>query len=172
MQLYERNENVFFVGYLEVISVINQISCRRMKKISLFIFLFLGLTCAQAQRFFYVDGNQVTEKIMKGALQSASQHICVSPLSSDYIVKTDIGFQSGENVLTLQINLQDSITFQTIFQRKEIYRFGLFHSDSRLLLRTVILAFIERNITQIILSADQQHAYDQMNGLRARKDKT
>jgi hypothetical protein len=172
MQLYNRTENVFFMGYLEVISVINQISSRLMKKIFFFIFLVLGLTCAQAQRFFYVDGNPITEKIMKGALQSASQQICVSPLSSDYIVKTDIGFQSGENVLTLQINLQDSVTFQTIFQRKEIYRFGVFHSDSQLLLRTVILAFIERNITQIVLSAYQQHAYGQISGLRARKDKT
>ncbi len=144
----------------------------RKKKIFLLIFLALGFGTAGAQRFFYVDGNPVTENFLKGGLANASQHISVSPLSSDYIIKADVGFQTGANVLTLQINLQDTATLQTIFQNKEIYTFRELPTKSRLFLRTVIRAFIERNIPLIVQSAGEKHGCDQMSSLRARKDKT
>jgi len=144
-----------------------------MKKIIIFISLVLGFGCADAQRFFYIDANPVIENLLKVELKSASQHISISPLSSDYIVGTDVGFQRSENVLTMEINLKDSVTLQTIFQKKEVYTFReMPNINSRLLLRTVIRAFIERNIPHIVLYASENHDFEQMNSLKARKDKT
>ena len=143
-----------------------------MKKISLLVCLVLVFGFTRAQRFFYVDSNRITENILKGGLLKASQHISASPLSSDYIVNTEVGFQTGDNVLTLEIHLQDSLTFQTIFQTKEIYTFRELPINSRLLLRTVIRAFIEKNIPQIVLSAGERHDHDRMSSLKVRKDKT
>jgi hypothetical protein len=143
-----------------------------MKKIIIIISLFLGFGCADAQRFFYIDANPVTENLLKGELKSASQHISVSPLSSDYIVGTDIGFRRSESVLTMEINLKDSVTLQTIFQKKEVYTFREANLNSRLLLRTVIRAFIERNIPQIVLFASENHDFERMSSLKTRKDKT
>jgi hypothetical protein len=143
-----------------------------MKKISLLVCLVLGFGYADAQGFFYIDGNRATDNVLRAGLVSAYQHISVSPLSSDYIIKADVGFQSSENELTLQINMKDSVTFQTIFQNKEIYTFRELNANSRLMLRTVIRAFIERNIPQIVLTAGQRHDYELMNSQKARKDRT
>jgi hypothetical protein len=143
-----------------------------MKKIAILVSLVLVFGFCRAQRFFYIDDNRITENMLKGGLLQASQHITKSPLSSDYIVKTDVDFQAGENVLTLQINLQDSVTFQTIFQARETCAFGEIRSNSRKMMNTVIRAFIEKNISQIVLSAKENHYDDRMNDLRARKDKT
>jgi hypothetical protein len=144
----------------------------RMKKIVILVCLMLQYGLIQAQRFFYIDNNRITENLLKGGLLRASQFITNSPLSSDYIVKTDVGFQKDSHILTLQINLQDSITFQSIFQVRETYAFGEFQTNSRVLMRTIIRAFIEKNIGQLVLSARENHFDDQMNNLRTRKDKT
>jgi hypothetical protein len=144
----------------------------RIKKIVILVGLILNCGFLQAQRFFYIDNNHITENLLKGGLLKASQFITISPLSSDYIVKTEVGFQDSNHILTLQINLQDSVTFQSIFQVRETYAFGVIHANSRLLMRTLIRAFIEKNINQLVLSAKENHMNDRMNGLRARKDKT
>jgi hypothetical protein len=143
-----------------------------MKKIFLLVSLVFGFGYADAQRFFYIDGNPATDNILRAGLMSAYQHISVSPLSSDYIIKADVGFQSSDNVLTLQINLKDSVTFQTVFQNKEIYTFKDLNANSLLMLRTVIRAFIERNIPQIVLTASERYDYELMNNQKTRKDRT
>lgn len=143
-----------------------------MKKIILLISFVLSIGLARAQRFFYVDNNRITENLMKDGLLKASQFVTHSPLSSDYIIKTELGFQPGENILILQINMQDSLSFQTIYQTKETWTFGDFHNNSRILLSTVIRAFIENNIPRMVLSARNNHVDDQMKYLKSRKDKT
>ena len=83
-----------------------------------------------------------------------------------------MNFTTGSNILTLNINLQDTATSQTVFQGKETLAFGAFRSDSGKMLNTVIRAFIDKNMYQIILSARENHLGEQSNWLRARKDKT
>jgi hypothetical protein len=143
-----------------------------IKKIIILVVLILHFGLIHAQRFFYVDNNQITENLLKGSLLRASQHISSSPLSSDYIVKSEVGFQEGNHILTLQINLQDSITAQSIYQITETYAFGDLNSNSRNIMRTVIRTFIEKNISQLVISAKENHFDDRMNNLQSRKDKT
>ena len=128
-----------------------------MKKIILLTGFVLSIGLARAQRFFYVGNNRITENLLKDGLLKASQFVTHSPLSSDYIIKTELGFQPGDNILTLQINMQDSLTFQTIYMSRETYTFGDFHNNSRILLSTVIRAFIEINIPRMVLSARDNH---------------
>ena len=144
----------------------------RIKKIVILVVLILHYGLIRAQRFFYIDNNRITENLLKGGLLRASQFITSSPLSSDYIVKTDVGFQAENHILTLQINMQDSITSQSIFQIRETYTFGDLNSNSRNLMRTVIRTFIEKNINQLVLTAKENHFNDRINGLQTRKDKT
>ena len=143
-----------------------------IKKVVVLILLIFHFGISRAQRFFYIDQNQITEKLLKGGLLKASQFITNSPLSSDYTVRTDVGFQADNNTLTLAMNLQDSATFQTIFQVRETYAFRDLRPNSRRLMRTIVLAFIERNINQLVLSAKENHFDDRMIRLQARKDKT
>ncbi|HEY4966610.1 MAG TPA: hypothetical protein VII28_09430 [Puia sp.] len=143
-----------------------------MKKISILFCLSICFGMARAQCFFYIDNNQITDNLARDGLLKASQFITRSPLSSDYIVKTEMNFQTGVNTLTLEINLQDTVTSQTVFQGKETLAFGELRANTRRMLNTVIRAFIDRNINQIILSARENHFDDQSKWLRVRKDKT
>jgi len=143
-----------------------------MKKLSLLFCLIICFGLVRAQRFFYVDNNRITGNLVRDGLLKASQFITRSPLSSDYIVKTEVNFQTGDNILTLQINLQDTATLQTIFQDKETLAFGEFNSNPRITLHTAIRAFIDKNISQIILSSRENHYDDHSKWLLIRKDKT
>jgi hypothetical protein len=142
-----------------------------MKKIILLSTLIFSFGSAWAQRFFYIDNNRVTENILKKTLRDAAQFITSSPLSADYIIKTEVGFRPETNMLTLQINLQDSLTLQTIYQTRETYTFGNLHTNSRIILDTMIQAFIEKNIARIVISAREDHMDYQMKWLKTRKDK-
>jgi len=144
----------------------------KIKKPVILILLLLHVATTRAQRFFYIDQNQLTANLLKGGLLNASQHITNSPLSSDYEVKTEVRFLADQNTLTLAMHLQDSVSFQTIFQVTETYTFLSLGPDTRRSLRTVIQAFIERNISQLVLSAKENHLDNRMNYLQARKDKT
>jgi hypothetical protein len=143
-----------------------------MKKIPILLCLCFCFGLAQAQRFFYVDNNRTTDNLVRAGLLKASQFITRSPLSSDYIIKTEVNFQKLGNILTLQINLQDTATLQTVFQDKETLAFGELRANPRIMLNTVIRNFIDKNINQIILSARENHFEDQSKWLRVRKDKT
>jgi hypothetical protein len=143
-----------------------------MKKISFLICLCCCFGLVQAQRFFYIDNNRITDNLVRVGLLKASQFITRSPLSSDYIVKTEVNFQTVGNILTLQINLQDTATLQTVFQDRETLAFGELGANPRIMLNTVIRNFIDKNINQIILSARENHYDDQSKWIRVRKDKT
>jgi hypothetical protein len=90
-----------------------------MKKISILSGILLIACLCHGQRFFYIQDSQPTQKILTDELQHAFQYVTTTPLASDYIIKSEVGFQAETHSLTMQITLQDSITFQTIFQANE-----------------------------------------------------
>ena len=143
-----------------------------MKKTFIVIILLLTVFFTQAQRFFYVESNPVTDRILHGGLLKGNQFVSKSPLGSDYIIKTDVGLQTESNSLQLKITLQDSITLKTIFQSSEEYGIDLRNKSSRLYLQMLVQTFIEKNIGQIIVSAKVDHYDEQAKYLKARKDKT
>ena len=143
-----------------------------MKKTFVVIILILAVFFTHAQRFFYVEFNPVTDRILHGGLLKGNQFVSNSPLGSDYIIKTDVGVQTESNSLQLKITLQDSITLKTIFQSSEEYGIDLRNKNSRLYLRMLVQTFIEKNISQIIVSAKDDHYDGQAKYLKARKDKT
>ena len=142
-----------------------------MKKTFIVIILILAVFFTQAQRFFYVESNPVTDRILHGGLLKGNQFVSNSPLGSDYIIKTDVGVQTESNSLQLKITLQDSITLKTIFQSNEEYGIDLRNKNSRLYLRMLVQTFIEKNISQIIVSAKDDHYDGQAKYLKPRKDK-
>jgi len=143
-----------------------------MKKTFIVIIQILAVFFTQAQRFFYVESNPVTDRILYGGLLKGNQFVSNSPLGSDYIIKTDVGVQTESNSLLLKITLQDSITLKMIFQSSEEYGIDLRNKNSRLYLRMLVQTFIEKNISQIIVSAKDDHFDGQAKYLKARKDKT
>jgi hypothetical protein len=143
-----------------------------MKKIYILTVLFFNLYFASAQRFFYLESNDATGNLIRNDLVKSSQFVTKSPLGSDYIIKTEMGFQKESSKLTLQIILQDSITLNTIYQTNEEYNFGTINRNSNILLRTTLETFIENNISQIILCARDDHYDSRMKPLKPKKDKT
>ena len=143
-----------------------------MKKIYLLIVLSFSLCFTQAQRFFYLESDDAAGNLIKDGLVKSSQFVTSSPLASDYIIKTEIGFQKEPNKLTLQIILEDSITFKTIYQTNEEYNFGIINQNSKILLRTALETFLEKNISEIILCARDDHYDTRMKPIKPKKDKT
>jgi hypothetical protein len=143
-----------------------------MKKIYLLTVLSFSLFFARAQRFFYLESDDAAGSLIKDGLVKSSQFVTSTPLSSDYIIKTEIGFKKEPNKLTLQIILEDSITFKTIYQTNEEYNFSVINKNSKLLLRTAMETFLEKNISQIILCARDDHYDTRMKPLKPKKDKT
>jgi hypothetical protein len=143
-----------------------------MKKIYLLTVLSFSLCFVRAQRFFYLESDEATGNLIRDGLVKSAQFVTSTPLASDYIIKTEIGFQKEPNKLTLQIILEDSITFKTIYQTNEEYNFGVIGRNSKLLLRTALETFLEKNINQIILCARDDHYDTRMKPLKPKKDKT
>ncbi len=143
-----------------------------MKKVLLISVLAFNIYFARAQRFFYLESNDAAGNLIKDGLVKSSQFVTGTPLASDYIIKTEFGFQKEPNKLTLQIILEDSITFKTIYQTNEEYNFGVINQNSKLLLKTALETFLEKNINQIILCARDDHYDSRMKPLKPKKDKT
>lgn len=143
-----------------------------MKKIAILLCMCVCFGLVRAQCFFYIENQRVTDHLVRDGLLRASQFVTTSPLSSDFIVKTEMYFQPGINILTLKINLQDTATSQIVFQCNETLAFGELRANPVMMLNTSIRAFIDKNMNQIILSARENHFYDQWKWLRVRKDKT
>src|SRR6202166_3423575 len=143
-----------------------------MKKILLITALGFNIYFARAQRFFYLESDDVTGNLIKEGLVKSSQFVTRTPLVSDYIIKTEIGFQKEPNKLTLQIILEDSITFKPIYQTNEEYYFRVINQNSQLLLKTALKTFLEKNISQIILCTRDDHFDARTKPLKPKKDKT
>jgi hypothetical protein len=143
-----------------------------MKKILILITFLLCIFLTKAQRFFYVETNNYTDKILREGLLKASQFITQSPLGSDYIIKTEVGFNTRFNALRLNMILEDSVTFKTVFQTNEEWSFITINKSSRLSIRMAIETFIDKNINQIITCAKDNYFDSRMKSLQPGKDKT
>ncbi|HET7000880.1 MAG TPA: hypothetical protein VFI33_06215 [Puia sp.] len=142
-----------------------------MKIISvLAAFIFFGFF-SQAQNFFYIGNKNLTEKSIREELQKASQYVTKSPLASDYIITASVAVQSETNVLNLKMTMQDSITNKTIFQSNEEYTIHSIDANTGVFLKMTIAGFIEKNISQIIVCAQDDHYNMHSKFLKARKDK-
>ena len=82
-----------------------------MKKILFITLLAFNIYFARGQRFFY-QRNNTAGSILREGLTKSAQFVTETPLASDYIIKTDIGFKSEPNTLTLQIILEELNHFQ------------------------------------------------------------
>jgi hypothetical protein len=127
---------------------------------------------SRAQNFFYIQNSNVTEKSIREELMKASQYVTKSPLASDYIITASADVQPEANILNLKMTMQDSVTFKTIFQTSEDYSLQSVDANTRLFLKMTIAGFIEKNISQIITCAQDDHYNMHGKFLRARKDKT
>jgi len=134
-------------------------------------FILFGLF-SRAQNFFYIGNKNVTEKSIREELMKASQYVTKSPLASDYIITASVGVQSGSNILNLNMTMQDSITNKTLFQSSEEYTLQSVGANTQIFLRMTIAGFIEKNISQIIVCAQDDHYNTHGKFLKARKDKT
>ena len=134
-------------------------------------FILFGLF-SRAQNFFYIGNKNVTEKSIREELIKASQYVTKSPLASDYIITASVAVQSGTHILNLKMTMQDSITYKTIFQSNEDYTLHSVDANTEIFLRMTIAGFIEKNISQIIACAQDDHYNTHGKFLKARKDKT
>jgi len=143
-----------------------------MKIISILTtFILAGVFC-QAQNFFYIGDKNVTEKSIREELVKASQYVTKSPLASDYIITASVVIQPGTNVLNLAMSMQDSITYKTLFQSNENFTIHSYNVNTARFFRMTIAGFIERNIRQIIVCAQDDHYSIHGSFLKERKDKT
>jgi hypothetical protein len=115
-----------------------------MKNIFLLISLMLTGFIPQAQSFFYIENNNVTEKSIREELMKASQYVTKSTLASDYIIKAEACVQPGSEMLNLKMTVQDSITFKTIFQSSEDYTLSPVNANTQIFLRMTIANFIKK----------------------------
>lgn len=143
-----------------------------MKKIYILSAILLTVCTSHAQRFFYIEKSQLTSKLLTDQLQHAFQYVTTTPVASDYIIHAEVGFQPGTHRLTLQITLQDSLSFQTVYEASEIYDIRKSDEDQRLLLSMAIRTFIEKNIQPIVGCAKGDHLQTEMKNLDSRKDRT
>ena len=134
-------------------------------------FILFGLF-SRAQNFFYIENKNVTEKSIREELMKASQYVTKSPLASDYIITATVAVQSGTNMLNLKMTMQDSITYKTLFQSNEDYTLHSVDANTEVFLRMTIAGFIEKNISQIIVCAHDDHYNTHGKFLKAQKDKT
>jgi len=132
---------------------------------------FFGLF-SSAQNFFYVGDKNVAEKSIREELMRASQYVTKSPLASDYIITASVAVQTGSQILKLKMTMQDSITNNTIFQSNEDYIIHSVDANTEIFLRMTIAGFIEKNISQIIVCAQDDHYNIHGKFLKARKNKT
>ena len=142
-----------------------------MKKICILIVCISCAALTEAQRFFYIENNNHTDRIINKGLLKASQYITKSPLASDYIIRTDVEMKPGSNILSLKIILEDSTTFKTVLQATEEYSFGVLHENAPLGVRMAIETFINRNIDRIIVCAKEFHNDARMRFMEPKKDK-
>ena len=104
-------------------------------------FIILGLV-GRSQNFFYIENKNLTEKYIRDELMRASQYVTKSPLASDYIITASASVQSGTKILNLEITMQDSISFKTLFQTSENYTLDPVNENTRVFLRMTIAGFI------------------------------
>jgi hypothetical protein len=135
---------------------------------AMILFTFYG----HAQNFFYIENNNVTGKSIREELIKASQYVTQSPLASDYIITASASIETGTKILCLNIAMQDSISRETFFQAREEYTLNSGNANIRSCLKMMITGFIQKNISRLVVCAQEEHADTHFRYLKARKDKT
>ena len=139
------------------------------------LFLFTLLLCTvvtNAQRFFYVEDGNMGENVLKQDLLKASQFVAKTPIVSEFIIRTASVFETKKNLATLQIIVEDTATFRTVFQAKEEYSCASVKMDSQLFLRIAMKGLIEKSFEQMILCAENNYRHSLMGLPTEKKDKT
>jgi hypothetical protein len=142
-----------------------------MKKLCIVAGLILISQASLAQRFFYIQGNPTTGKLLSEGLKQAFQYVTSTPLASDYILKSEMVMQSGSHTFMINLILQDSVTFKTIYQANEEYTVGNLKANPRIFYSMAVRTFIEKNMDQMILCAKDEHNRTEQKWLAPRKDK-
>lgn len=124
-----------------------------------------------SQRFFYIEANHHTDRMLENELRKAAQFVTTSPLASEYIINTNFDYLTGQDILKMKMNVKDSVTLETIYESAEDYTFQNINSRIPLILKMTIEAFLNRNITRAILTANADHHAAHMQYQRPRKDK-
>ncbi len=138
---------------------------------ALFLAIFLcSIYITHAQRFFYVESGSVSEKSLKENLEKASQFVSPTPLGADYILQTHVSSQNDDQSLTMNIILKDTLTSKTVFETNETCHFGPLKTNPQKVLHTAINDFIDRNLSQIILTTNRDHYNNVLKTLREKKD--
>jgi hypothetical protein len=144
-----------------------------MKKTIILLLLITTAFSCGAQRFFFLESsNPVMENILHKSLLGGYQFVARTPLASDYIIKTNVDYESGYGIINLKMSVQDSITSKTVFEANEEFRFGDIHANSGIYVNMIIKSFIDRNINQIINGVQGDYLNGRMNLLKPGKDKT
>jgi hypothetical protein len=143
-----------------------------MKKIIFLLFLVTAVSYGEAQRFFYIESNPITDCAIRAELLGAAQFITPTPLSSDYIIRTDVVFKEMSHLFTMKIILVDSVSLKPIYQTTEEQTFAEMNSASGRFLKLTLQTFIDNNLSRVIFCAKEDHEHSQMNWLKPRKDKT
>lgn len=139
------------------------------------LFLFTLLLCSlltNAQRFFYVEDGNMGENVLKQDLLKASQFVAKTPIVSEFIIRTESDYEAKKNLATLQIIVEDTATFKTVFQAKEEYSCSSVKMDSQLFLRIAMRSLIEKSFEQMIFCAENNYRNSLMGLLKEKKDKT
>lgn len=143
-----------------------------MKKLGVLAGLFFFSQLSFGQRFFYIQGNPTTGKLLSEGLKQAFQYVTSTPLASDYILKSEMTLQSGTHTFMINLILQDSVTFKTIYQANEAYTIGALKANPKIFFSMAVRTFIEKNMDQVILCARDEHNRTEQKWLAPRKDKT
>ena len=128
-----------------------------MKKICILAGLIITSQLSLGQRFFYIEGNSATGKLLSEGLKQAFQYVTSTPLASDYIIKSEMAMQSGSHTFMINLILQDSVTFKTIYQANEEYTIGALKANPKIFFSMAVRTFIEKNMDQMILCAKDEH---------------
>lgn len=124
-----------------------------MKRILLLLILVSTATLIQAQRFFYIEPGNMAARIIERDLLKASQFIVKSAVISDYIIKTEVGYQAESNKTTVRLIVEDSVSLKPIYQANEDYLFVAMKANSQLMLNMAMKTLIERNMKEIVYYA-------------------
>ncbi len=140
-------------------------------------FLFSALailmfSSISAQRFYYVETNNLVDRLLKAGLEKSDQYVVASAIGSDYTVRTKLVTGRDDGELNLEISLADSVTQKEIFRTREQFCFTNVNRQPELFYGVVIRSFLQRRIGELIISARQDHAGMFREQLKARKDNT
>ena len=143
---------------------------RNYAVISLLLTASLLGSAAQAQSFFYVEEKGGMERIVVDKLNKASQYVIKSPLSSDFIIKTDVAYQEGSKKFTISMQIIDSLSLVPVLRAEEIYPQGSLDAHSMRSVYMALQSLMERNMDQIMLVSKRCNTLMPLNTNHLKKD--